>query len=193
MEDLRFYIWLKNDNELNGTSTFWTLVDESFWNTTDSIKPNADLIIGIVVLDVPTFEEESLVEACGTILYKAEDKPYQTVVPNFHLSVDKTIDGTCTIDFKNDPLVSILAMKAVSVEKILSFDIELATAGERFFDFLDKYSFQEVSDDIRVVRNFGSLKYCILEILSITDSEVKIKVSSGYVYIISKYFFNVLF
>lgn len=178
---MRFYVALKDDKELHGTSTFWSLAHDSIWNTTKIIEPNSNLVVATAVFNVPPFIGSEIVDASGIILYEAVKKHYQTVVPNFNLSVNNTINEKLSPQFDNQPENSILALKAISVEKILSFNIQFPDACERFMDFLQKYSFIQIFEDIQIVKNGGTLQYCILEMLSITPDEITVRILARFV------------
>lgn len=175
LKDLRFYVALKGDKELHGTSTFWSLAHDSIWNTTNLIEANSNLVVATATFDVPSFVGGTAVDASGVILYEAAKKNYQTIVPNFSLSVNNSIDDKLSPQFENQPENSILALKAISIDKTVSFNIQFSDACERFINFLRRHTFTEIFEDIQIIKN-GSLKYCILEMLSITPDEITVRI-----------------
>lgn len=187
MTDLRFYVALKDDKELHGTSYFWEFANDSIWNTTKLIKPHSNFVVATAVLDIPPFIGDAIVEASGIILYEAEDKSYQTMIPNFQLSVDDTVDEEFIPQFEKEPENSIIVLKSISVDKTVSFSIEHGDACDRFISFLKKYSFDQVSEDVQILRNYVSIKYCILEMISITPEKITVRISARFVFIFFKY------
>lgn len=130
-----------------------------------------------IVLDLPTFDKDSFCDAYGTVSYEADEKQYQTPVLGIRLHVKETIANNCGLSFSSDPEQSILALKSVSVEKIVGVQIEGNPGnGERLLSFLEQKSFREISADVYVMKSTGCLMYCLVEILPIIEGEARLRI-----------------
>lgn len=177
VHDARFYVDVNGDTQVTGASTFWHLVDETFYRETDSISPQSE-VVAAVVLNLPKFSQEPVKTASGIISYRVDGREYQTPVPNVCLSVAEAVNNSFGLEFSKSPRESILALKTISVAKTVGIDIEInPERGAMLLQCLQTLSFQEICADIYVVEEAGSLMYCLIEILPIIDGEARLQIS----------------
>ncbi|XP_014218306.1 uncharacterized protein LOC106646704 [Copidosoma floridanum] len=181
LRDLTIYVSLKNrEDDSHGVSVFWTLVDDTFWYPTEEIDSEEQLV-ATAVLDLPSFDAGARLEAQGTVFCQFDDKLFQTPVPNVELTVHQTVDGTCAVDLEDpdEAQFSILALKAISVDRVILLPWHQdSSIGKRLMKFLGKYAFKEICK-VCVVRNTGSLQYCVLEVLPADeDGDVRVLLSA---------------
>lgn len=184
---------------------FWTLLDDKIWIPSEEIGPQEE-VIATVVLDLPIFDEQPVVQAHGTVFCQFDDKLFQTSVPDIELGVENTVDGSCDIDLEdeNRAQASVLSLKvrcvdsnftaykikkkrkdcifllnqAISVDRVVLLPMQVnAGTGKRLTKFLDAYSFSEVCK-VCVMRNVGALQYCLLEVLPTEDADIRVLLSA---------------
>ena len=177
LNDPCLYVFVDNEPEICGVTTFWEVVDESLWNRTEQLNPDTEKLMATVVLDLPSFEGRQFYDAYGIIAYFLDDKQLQTVVPTFRLDAIKAIDGSYVPRYNADSVENtILAIKAGSVEKIIEFKIE---DGSRLVSFLEnEKGFHQMMYDVFALKTQESYRHCILEILPVTEISATIRVSA---------------
>ncbi|KAJ8686643.1 hypothetical protein QAD02_022437 [Eretmocerus hayati] len=166
-----------NADTWHGTSVFWTLVNETYWYPSEEIDGNEEQV-ATAVLELPNFDGNPHVTMPVSLFCQFDDKVFQTSVPAFTLSVEQTVDGSCAIDFADRDSIhfSILALKTVSVDRVVLLPVQAEQGtGQRLLDFLEKYGFQEVCK-ICVVKEPGTLQYCLLEILPPLNDETDVRI-----------------
>lgn len=105
-------------NTFCGISVFWSLVENKFWFPTEEID-SKERVIATVVLDLPTFDSMSQIEAHGIIFCEYNKKLIQTPIPETLLTVEDTINKDFKINFdeKIDAEISLLTLKVCLILK----------------------------------------------------------------------------
>ncbi|XP_058795954.1 uncharacterized protein LOC131666902 [Phymastichus coffea] len=166
-----------HEDNCSGISAFWTL-DNGLWLLAEDIDSMEELV-ATAVFDLPPFDADNTChEVHGTIFCEFDGKLFQTPVPSVKLEPIAVVDGSCAVDFDQFKF-SILTLKALSVDKVVVLPMNPnSNTGKRLMKFLETYAFQEI-DKVCVVRDIGSLQYCILEVLQTTDDgDLKIFLSA---------------
>ncbi|XP_076231569.1 golgi SNAP receptor complex member Gos28 isoform X1 [Calliopsis andreniformis] len=174
--NLQFYVALKDVDAITGISTFWSLMDDTFWHQIDTIEPRGKAM-ATVVLDLPMFDKDSFCDAYGTVSYEVDEKQYQAPVSTIRLHVEETINNCCGLKFSNDVEQTILAIKSISIEKLVGIQIEGNPGrGERLLSFLKEKSFKEICSDVYSMKSTGCLMYCLVEILPIVEGAARLRI-----------------
>ena len=182
LNNIQCYMTIDGVEEIGGLSMFWCLMDGPFWYRTNKIQSHKE-VVATIVFDLPKFDKDSFCDAYGTIAYEINEKQYQTPVPEIRLCVEETVDNSCGIKFSTDFNYSILALKSVSIERIVGVKIEgNLERGERLLGFLEKNYFLEICADVYVANATGSLMHCLIEILPIVNGEARLKIFSRSAY-----------
>ncbi|KAL7286137.1 hypothetical protein TKK_0019580 [Trichogramma kaykai] len=170
----------KSRDSWHGLTAFWMLVDDTYWYPSEEVNPE-EHIVATTVLNLPNFLNVSSIEANGTIFCEFDDKLFQTRLPVIRLDVQDTVNGRCTIDLDDpqDAPFSILALKAISVDRVVLLPVQTnSNTGKRLIDFLDEYNFKEVCK-VCIVRDAGSLQYCLIEVLPAEDTtDIRLLISA---------------
>lgn len=181
------YVLPARDEEIFGESTFWKLKEEPFFYSEqiNSIQPGA--IVATMVLDLPTFDQEPVVKCWGIISYEIDETQYQVPVPPIQLSIVRTIDSSCIKFLNESEYGAILALKSTStIEKIINvkFSRDDRNTQEdsqngfsnKLFRFLTAQIFVKVRSNVFLVKEHGSLMYCLIEIKTIDVDQANIKI-----------------
>ncbi|KAG7197563.1 hypothetical protein KM043_001319 [Ampulex compressa] len=175
----KFYIDVKNEEVVQGTSAFWQLAESASWRRTDAIAPKSQNLVATVALELPSFAREFFAAAYGTITYEIGERNYQTPVESVMLSAEETIDGPYALKFSMDIEQSVLAIKSVSFERTVIVELQSDPGrGARILEFLNETSFQEVCPRVYVVMAPGSLMYSLIEALPTDDGEASLRIST---------------
>ncbi|EZA52676.1 hypothetical protein DMN91_001578 [Ooceraea biroi] len=161
---------------------FWKL-NENRWEKIDSIYPRAVHVVAVIVLDLPTFDRGPVVECWGTISYKIDETQLQMPVPSIQLTTAETIDISCIKLLDENQHSAILALKSTSntertVNVLFSREDEDGSRSEKeqLFHFLATKSFSKVYSDVFLVKEHGSLMYCLVEVQSIGDNHASLRI-----------------
>lgn len=183
LDDPNYYSYVRDATEVCGVSMFWQLQNSRFWNKIESVLPGAVHVVATTVLDLPTFDRESVVDCWGTISYKIDDTPFQMPVPLVQLSAVETIDSSCIKLLDENEHSAILCLKSTSsVESVVN--VCFSSAGDsrdgserkQLFRFLIERAFEKVHGDVFVVKTHGTLMYCLVEVLSIDADQANIRI-----------------
>lgn len=148
-----------------GTSMFWCYTGK-YWALTEEIQGN-ETVVGTVAIQLPKFEQSEL-NLLGTVFCEFNKRIFQTPIDVITLSSGDLFSGVYSIDFENEAIRSILALKAISIERIVALPATPENA-KKFTKFVSKNNFQEVEDTL-VLRSEGSLQYCIIELIPDEDN-----------------------
>ncbi|XP_067209711.1 uncharacterized protein [Linepithema humile] len=179
----RYYPYIRDEMEICGESMFWKLKAESYfhWEKINLIYPGSVHVVATMVLDLPTFDRESVVEYWSTISYEIDEIQYQIPVPPIQLTIAETIDSSCIKFLEENEHSAVLALKstcnAESIVRLLKNNQdEYESWKKQFFHFLGTKAFERVCSDIFLVKEHLSLMYCLIEIQSITVNEMSVKI-----------------
>lgn len=173
------YVLVEKEPDIRGVTSFWEVLEESLWIRTVEHDPSIPKLVATCVLDLPSFENNDFFDAHGTVAYVLDEKNYQTVVPTFRLTAVEAIDRSLAPRFNGDVEKSVLAIKAISVERIVSICVEKEPGrGARLLKFLGRMGFREILNDVYVANRQESFRHCILEILPCLESEATIRISA---------------
>jgi len=181
--NLRYYPYVQGQVEICGESMFWRLNHKNQWEKIGSvcsgaIHHQASKFVATVVLDLPMFDGDSVVDCWGTISYEVDETQLQIPVPPVQLSIAETIDASCNcIKLLNENKhKAILALKSTSsTEKTVK--IPLARNGStELFHFLASKAFLTIYNDVFFVKEHGSLMYCLIELQSIDEGYASIRI-----------------
>lgn len=139
------------------------------------------------VLDLPMFDQESVVKCWGIISYEIHETQFQIPVPPILLSIVETIDSSCVKFLHENEYGAILALKNTSaIEKSVNVrfsrndrddkDDEKNGFDNKLFHFLTVKIFAKVRGNLFLMKEHGSLMYCLIEIQSIDANEAHIKI-----------------
>lgn len=167
------------DEEIFGESTFWKLKEEHFFysETINSIQPG--VIIATMVLDLPKFDQEPVVKCWGIISYEIDETQFQIPLPPIQLSIVETIDSSCIKFLDENKYGAILVLKSTSTtEKIFNipFSRDDQGFGNKLCRFLTAKNFAKVCGNVFLMKEHGSLMYCLVEIQSIDVDEANIRI-----------------
>ncbi|XP_011699523.1 PREDICTED: uncharacterized protein LOC105456872 isoform X2 [Wasmannia auropunctata] len=179
------YVLPMPDEEISGESTFWKLKREHFFHSEkiSSIQPGA--VVATMVLDLPTFDQVPVVKCWGIISYEIDETQFQIPLPPIQLSIVKTIDSSCMRLLDKSRHSGILALKSTStVEKIVNVQFSWDDRDDRddqmslnkLCRFLTAITFTKVCDNVFLVKEHGSLTYCLVEVQSIDADETNIRI-----------------
>lgn len=162
--------------EIYGESMFWKRFFH--WERINSIHPGAVHVVATMVLDLPTFDRESVSECWATIAYEIGETQFQIPIPPVQLTIDEVIDCSCMKILNENERSAILALKSTSsTEKIVHVrfskdnqnDEDDSSASyeprkKQLFHFLTTKNFVKISDDVFLVKEHGPLMYCLIEL-----------------------------
>ncbi|KAL6262680.1 hypothetical protein P5V15_005473 [Pogonomyrmex californicus] len=180
------YVLSTLDEEISGESTFWKLEEECSFHSEriSSIQPGA--AVATMVLDLPTFDQKSVVECWGIISYKIDETQYQIPVTPIRLSIAETINSSCMKFLNENEHGAILALKGTSiVEKIVNIQFskneqdnrdENRASNKKLFHFLTTRTFAKIYGNVFLIKEHGSLMYCLIEVLLIDVNEANIRI-----------------
>lgn len=187
--NLRCYPYVRDKAEIYGESMFWKRFFH--WEKINSIHPGAVHVVATMVLDLPTFDRKSVSECWATISYEIDETQYQIPVPPVSLSIDEVIDSSCMKFLNKNERNAILALKSTSsTEKIVkvrflkdnqddqddSYD-SCNPGKKQLFHFLTEKTFVKIYDDVFLVKEHGSLMYCLVELEWLNNvDEVKVRI-----------------
>lgn len=175
---------MKDELEIRGEFMFWELQEGRFWQRINAIHPNV-YVVATMVLDLPMFARESVVNCWGTISYEIDETQNQTVVPPVRLSTAEIVDCSWIKFLNENKHGAILVLKSTSsTERIVNVQLSSSRindwdehdSGERLFRFLAKQTFEKIQGDIFLVKAHGPLTYCLIEILSIDFNKASLKI-----------------
>lgn len=173
---------LPTRGEISGASAFWKLRGERFFYSEkiNAIQPGA--VFATMVLDLPAFEQEPVVKCCGIISYEIAETQFQIPVPPIQLGIVDTLDSSCIKFLDKNECGAILALKTTSTaEKVVNVRFsrddrdDANEPGDKFFRFLTARLFAKIRDNVFLMKEHGSLMYCLLEIRSIDADEASIR------------------
>ncbi|KAL6446393.1 hypothetical protein ACFW04_001165 [Cataglyphis niger] len=150
--NLRYYPYVRDKMEIYGESMFWKRFFH--WERINSIHPGAVHVVATVVLDLPTFDTESISECWTTISYEIGETQFQIPIPPVQLTIDE--------DNQNDEDDSCALYEPRK---------------KQLFHFLTTKNFVKISDDVFLVKEHDPLMYCLIELewLSKVD-EVNVRI-----------------
>lgn len=178
--------------EICGESMFWKRF--LHWEKITSIHPGTVRVVATTVLDLPTFDRKSVSECWGTISYEIGETQFQIPVPPVQLTIDKMSDCSCMKFLNENELNAILALKSTSsAEKIVNINFskdnkddsddeddscDLYELGKKkIFHFLTAKTFVKIYDDVFLMKEHGSLMYCLIELeWSSNADEVNVRI-----------------
>lgn len=136
-----------------------------------------------MVLDLPMFDQEPAVKCSGIISYEIHETQFQIPVPPIQLSVVETIDSSSIKFLHENEYGVILALKNTSaIEKDVNVQFSIEKRDDRngfdnqLFRFLTAKIFVKIRDNLFLMKEHGSLMYCLIEIQSIDVNEANIKI-----------------
>ncbi|KAL0111212.1 hypothetical protein PUN28_012842 [Cardiocondyla obscurior] len=137
-----------------------------------------------MVLDLPMFDQKSVVECWGIISYEIDEIQFQIPVPTIQLSVVKTIDSSYVKFLAENEKAAILVLKSTStVEKIVKIQFSGDSRNDEgnancseLFCFLTDKIFTRVRGNVYLGQEHGSLMYCLIEIQTIKADEANIRI-----------------
>ncbi|XP_070155717.1 uncharacterized protein [Polyergus mexicanus] len=190
--NLRYYPYVRDKTEIYGESIFWKRFFH--WERINSIHPGAVHIVATIVLDLPTFDRESVSECWATISYEIGETQFQIPVPPVQLTIDEVIDCSCMNILNKNERSAILALKSTSsTEKIVNVRFSKDNQEDKddscdscdsyeprkkqLFHFLTAKTFVKISDDVYLMKEHSPLMYCLIELewLSNVD-EVNVRI-----------------
>ncbi|XP_050449142.1 uncharacterized protein LOC126850316 isoform X2 [Cataglyphis hispanica] len=174
--NLRYYPYVRGKMEIYGESMFWTRFFH--WERISSIHPGAVHVVATMVLDLPTFDTESVSECWATISYEIGETQFQIPIPAVQLTIDEVIDCSCMKILNENERNAILALKSTSsTEKIVHVRLSKDNQNDeddscalyeprkkQLFHFLTTKNFVKISDDVFLVKEHGPLMYCLIEL-----------------------------
>ncbi|XP_020300100.1 uncharacterized protein LOC109863865 [Pseudomyrmex gracilis] len=181
--NLRYYPYVRDEAEIYGESVFWKNNKNFHWERTSFITPECSMV-AIVVLDLPRFDRQPVVECWGMIAYKIDEMSYQLPVPSMRLTIAETFANSCMTFLNGNERVVLLALKSTcNTEKIITLRLK---DNEKKYDahyrrealcyFLTSRTFEQLYSDVFLVQKHNSLMYCLVEVQSIDASETRIKI-----------------
>ncbi|XP_072760056.1 uncharacterized protein [Anoplolepis gracilipes] len=183
--NLRLYPYVQDKMEIYGKSMFWKRFFH--WERINSIHPGAVHVVATMVLDLPTFDEKSVSECWATISYEIGETQFQIPVPPVQLTIDEVIDCSWINFLNKNKHSAILALKSTSsTEKIVNIslsknnqdhEVSYKSGKKQLFHFLNAKTFVKIYDDVFLVKENGSLMFCLVELewLSNVD-EVNVRI-----------------
>ncbi|KMQ91930.1 hypothetical protein RF55_8147 [Lasius niger] len=178
--------------EIYGESMFWKRF--LYWERINSIHPGTDHVMATMVLDLPTFDRKSVSECWATISYEIGETQFQIPVPPVQLTIDEISDCSCMKFLNQNELSAILALKSTSsAEKIVnvrfskdnqdnsddqddSCDDLYESGKKQLFHFLTAKTFVKIYNDVFLVKEHGSLMYCLIELDWSSNTEVNVRI-----------------
>ncbi|XP_039314492.1 uncharacterized protein LOC105193135 isoform X2 [Solenopsis invicta] len=188
LENPRYYPYVLSmrDEQISGESAFWKLEQERAFHSEkiNSIQPGA--VVATTVIDLgcyPMFDQEPVVKCWGIISYEIDDTQFQIPVPSIQLSIKKTLDSSCIKFLDERRYNTILALKSTStIEKVVNVCFsrddqdDQNGSGNELFHFLIRRTFAKVYDNVFLMKEHGSLMYCLIEVQSIDVKEARIRI-----------------
>ncbi|KAK0163169.1 hypothetical protein PV327_006877 [Microctonus hyperodae] len=175
----KFYVMIKNENELKGVISLWQMNNNLLWNRITNLSGECEKIAATAVLNLPNFQNTSSFTGFGTIIYQLDGKELQTPIGTFELNASQAADKLLMPRFAPDFDATILAIKAVSIEKIITISLEQEpNCGVKLLEFLERNDFIQVMPDVHMSNNPEIFRHCIFEILSLTDKLIKLRIST---------------
>lgn len=137
-----------------------------------------------IVLDLPMFDQEPVVKCWGIISYEIHETQFQIPVPPIQLSIVETIDNSCIKFLHENECGAILALKNTSaIEKDVNVqflkserDNKDDQNSNKLVRFLIAKIFAKVRGNLFLMKEDGSLMYCLIEIQSIDVNEANIRI-----------------
>lgn len=139
-----------------------------------------------MVLDLPIFDQEPVVKCWSIISYEIDETQFQIPVPPIQLSIAETIDSSCVKFLDKNKYGAILALKSTStIEKIVKVQFsrddpddqdDQNGSGNELFRFLTRKTFAKICNNVFLMKEHGSLMYCLVEIRSIDVDEANISI-----------------
>lgn len=130
-----------------------------------------------MVLDLPMFDQENVVECWGIISYEIDETQFQIPVPPIQLSIVETIDSSCIKFLDENKYGAILVLKSTStIEKIVNIQFSRDDQdgfGNKLCHFLTAKNFAKVCSNVFLVKEHGSLMYCLVEI-DVNEANIRI-------------------
>lgn len=183
----RYYSYIRDEMEICGESMFWKLKAESFhWEKINLIYPGSVHVVATMVLDLPAFHRESVVEYWSTISYDIDETQYQITVSPIQLTIAETIDNSYIKFLEENEHSAILVLKSTcNAESVVRLEknnqeSEYEFWKKQFFHFLSTKAFERVCNNIFLIKEHVSLMYCLIEIQSITVKEISVKIFARY-------------
>lgn len=187
----RYYPYVQDKMEIYGESMFWKRF--LHWERINSIPSGTVRVMATTMLDLPTFDRKSVSECWGTISYEIGETQFQIPVPPVQLTIDKINDCSCMEFLNENELNAMLALKSTSsAEKIVNIRFsedneddlnvedlcDLYNLGKKkIFYFLSAKTFVKIYDDVFLMKEHGSLMYCLIELeWSSNANEVNVRI-----------------
>ncbi|XP_074100910.1 uncharacterized protein LOC141528649 [Cotesia typhae] len=177
LENPRLFIMIPGESGIKGVTSFWETVDDSLWNRTSKLNPESDRITATAVLDLPTFNDTCQVKVYGTVTYKMDEMELQAPVNFLSLTTTQAIDKSLTPRYAKDLHLSVVAMKAAAIEKVIAVPLHADGRGIKILSFIENKDFQEILNDVHVSKNPEVFRNCLIEVLSV-ESAVTMRISA---------------
>ncbi|XP_015109688.1 uncharacterized protein LOC107036314 [Diachasma alloeum] len=168
------YVMIKGQGELQGVTCLWEMTEGALSRRIDELCPDGGHAVATVVLDMPMFEDSEIVEGHGVISYDIGGSHLQAPIHTFRMSAAQAVDKAMTPRHSAVIEKSILAIKAASVEKIVSIPLG-QDLGDKIMRFMEENAFTEIFPDVHVSKHIGTFRHCIIEIL-LGEDDVKLRI-----------------